>query len=246
MNRGTVLILGATSAIARGSAEEFAKRGHPLVLASRDLKELSRIASDLQIRYSIPVAVLSFNAENTSSHPAFFESLFQKEKEIKGAVIAFGDLGGKIDLTNFADQERTLRLNFLGAASALSLLGARFAKNKEGFLIGITSVAGDRGRQSNFVYGSAKGGLSIYLDGLRNRLFKEGVHVMTVKPGFVDTAMTFGLPGLFLVADPKEVGKKIVQALDKKKNIAYIPGFWKGIMAIVKAIPERIFKRLRL
>lgn len=246
MNKGTVLILGATSAIARGAAEEFAKRKHPLVLASRDLKELSRIASDLQIRFSVPVTALSFQAENTSSHPAFFESLFLKEKEIQGAVIAFGDLGGKIDLMNFADQEKTLRINFIGAASALSLIAARLTKKRDGFLIGITSVAGDRGRQSNFVYGSAKGALSIYLDGLRNKLFPEGVHVMTVKPGFVDTAMTFGLPGLFLVADPKEVGKKIVHALDSKKNVVYIPGFWKAIMAIIKAIPERIFKRMRL
>lgn len=246
MTQGTILILGATSAIARGSAEEFAKRGHPLILASRDIKELSRIASDLQIRFNVPVSSLAFHAEDTSSHPAFFNALFQNDKEIAGALIAFGELGGKIHFDNFTEQEKTFRINFIGAASALSQMASLLSKKRKGFLIGITSVAGERGRQSNFVYGAAKGALAIYLEGLRNKLYHEGVHVMTVKPGFVDTAMTFGLPGMFLIASPKDVGKKIVSALDRKRNVVYIPGFWRGIMAIIRAIPEALFKRLRL
>lgn len=234
--KGLVVILGATSSIARGSAEEFGRRGHPLILASRDKNELSRIAKDLSIRFDIPVDTAVFDAKDTASHAAFFESL--EGKEIDGALVAFGCMG--------KDQEEIIRVNYLGAVSALTGISQLLVKQKKGFIIGISSVAGDRGRQSNFVYGSAKGALSIYLDGLRNKLYPLGVHVMTVKPGFVDTAMTFGLPGLFLVADPKDVGRKIVEAVDKKKNVVYIPGFWKWILFIIKAIPESIFKRLKL
>jgi short-subunit dehydrogenase len=119
-------------------------------------------------------------------------------------------------------------------------------RQESGFIVGISSVAGDRGRQSNYVYGSAKSGLTAFLQGLRNRLYPSGVHVMTVKPGFVDTAMTFGLPGLFLVANPQDVGEKLAASAEKGKDEVYIPGFWRYIMAIIKSIPERLFKTLKL
>lgn len=243
MKKGLVIILGATSAIAKGAAVEFAARGYPLVLASRDKRELSRLASDLSIRYDVRVESAGFDAMDTSSHPAFFDSLAKRE-EIEGALIAFGAM--KKEPMTFQDQEEIIRVNYLGAVSALSALSSLFSKQKKGFIIGLSSVAGDRGRQSNFVYGSAKAGLSTYLDGLRNKLYPLGIHVMTVKPGFVDTAMTFGLPGLFLVADPKDVGRKIVESLDKKKDVVYIPGFWKWIMLIIRGLPEKLFKRLKL
>ena len=115
-----------------------------------------------------------------------------------------------------------------------------------GFIIALSSVAGDRGRQSNYIYGSAKGGLSVFLQGLRNRLFHSGVRVITIKLGFVDTAMTFGLPNLFLVASPQEVGKKIVKAVNRGRNVVYIPWFWRLIMGIICSIPECVFKRLKL
>ena len=240
MKKGTILILGATSSIARAAAFEWAKRGHPLLLASRDKRELARIASDINIRFDVPCEARYFDAIDTDSHSSFFESL---EKTFDGALVAFGLLGKQ---TTFEEQHRQIAVNYLGAVSSLTHLSALFSKQKKGFIVGISSVAGDRGRQSNYVYGSAKGALSIYLDGLRNKLHPFGVHVMTVKLGFVDTAMTFGMPRLFLVAHPEDVGKQIVKAIDKKKNVVYIPCFWKWVMMIIKAIPETLFKRLKL
>jgi len=117
---------------------------------------------------------------------------------------------------------------------------------KRGFIIGISSVAGDRGRQSNYVYGAAKGALSLYLQGLRNRLHPSGVRVITIKPGFVDTAMTYGLPGMFLVASPQAVGESIASSPGKSADVVYLPWFWRYIMLIIKHIPEPIFKRLKL
>jgi len=226
-----IVILGATSAIARGLANALAERGHKLLLASRDQGELSRLQSDLFIRYNVPVETAVFDATDIKSHAAFF-----KGRKIEGAVIAFGTMDG--------DFEEIIRTNYLGAVSAIEALQPSL--KKDGFIVGISSVAGDRGRQSNFLYGSAKGAFSIYLAGLRNKLYPKGIHVMTVLPGFVDTAMTYGRPGLFLVANPQEIGQKIVRALEKKKNIVYLPGFWRAIMGIIKSIPESLFKRLKL
>jgi short-subunit dehydrogenase len=226
-----IVILGATSAIAKGVAASFAKRGHRLLLASRDLSELSRLQSDLSIRYNVPVETAFFDASDIRSHAEFF-----KGRKIEGAVLAFGTMEGSF--------EEIICTNYLGAVSAIEAMQQSIKKN--GFIVGISSVAGDRGRQSNFLYGSAKGAFSIYLDGLRNKLYPKGIHVMTVRPGFVDTAMTFGLRGLFLVADPQDIGGKIVRALEKKKNVVYLPGFWRIIMAMIRNIPESIFKRMKL
>ncbi len=142
--------------------------------------------------------------------------------------------------------EKIITSNFTGAVSILGICANYFEPLKRGFIIGISSVAGDRGRQSNYVYGAAKGALSIYLQGLRNRLFPSGVRVVTIKPGFVDTAMTFGLPGLFLVASPQHIGKQIVRTLSKSTDVVYLPGFWRFIMLIIKHVPEVIFKRMKM
>ncbi len=142
--------------------------------------------------------------------------------------------------------KRIIDSNFTGAASILSHCANHFESMKSGFIIGISSVAGDRGRQSNYVYGAAKGALSLYLQGLRNRLYPGGVRVITIKPGFVDTAMTYGLPGLFLVASPQYMGNRIVAALGKSADVVYLPWFWRYIMLIIKLIPEPIFKRMKL
>jgi decaprenylphospho-beta-D-erythro-pentofuranosid-2-ulose 2-reductase len=137
-------------------------------------------------------------------------------------------------------------VNYLGAMSVLDQCAGVLAAGGNGFIIGISSVAGDRGRQSNYYYGSAKAGLSAYLSGLRNRLSGQGVHVMTVKPGFVDTAMTYGLEGMFLVASPEDIGRQIVRAVGKRRNTVYLPWFWRYIMLIIRHIPEFVFKRLKL
>jgi decaprenylphospho-beta-D-erythro-pentofuranosid-2-ulose 2-reductase len=241
-----VLILGATSAIARATAAAFAARGNALYLASRDLDELPRIAADLRLRYGVAVRYGLFDAVATESHEAFMQSVVEAMHGISGVVLAFGYLGDQQAARDFSVGEKIIASNFTGAASILSCCANYFEPLKRGFIIGISSVAGDRGRQSNYVYGAAKGALSLYLQGLRNRLYASGVRVITIKPGFVDTAMTYGLPGLFLIASPQEIAERIVAALGKSSDVVYLPGFWRYIMLIIKFIPEPIFKRLKL
>ena len=243
---GSVLILGATSAIARGTAAAFAARGDNLYLASRDLEELKRIAADFQIRYGVKVYYGLFDAAKTDTHPEFFKNVIKEMHELSGVVLAFGMLGDQRAARDFKVAGKIITSNFTGAVSILSLCANHFEPLKRGFIIGLSSVAGDRGRQSNYVYGAAKGALSLYLQGLRNRLYPSGVRVITIKPGFVDTAMTFGLPGLFLVATPQNIGKQIVKTLSKSADIVYLPGFWRFIMLIIKHVPEFIFKRMKL
>ena len=241
-----VLILGATSAIARGTAAAFAARGHALYLASRDLDELQRSAADLHIRYGVEVRYGLFDAEATATHAEFLEKVIAEMHGLEGVVLAFGYLGDQMAARDFKQGARVIAANFTGAVSILSECASYFEPQKRGFIIGISSVAGDRGRQSNYVYGAAKGGLSLFLQGLRNRLFASGVRVITIKPGFVDTAMTFGLPGLFLVASPQKIGEDIVNTLKKSADVVYLPGFWRFIMLIIKHVPEPIFKRMKL
>lgn len=242
----TVLILGATSAIARATAAAFAARGDNLYLASRDLDELQRIAADIKLRYGVEVNYDYFDATALATHADFMRSVIAQVPELWGVVLAFGYLGDQLAARNFKVGEQVIASNFTGAASILSLCADHFESVQRGFLIGITSVAGDRGRQSNYVYGAAKGALGLYLQGLRNRLFASGVRVITIKPGFVDTAMTYGLPGLFLVASPQYVGTRIVGSLNKSADVVYLPWFWRYIMLIIKLIPEAVFKRLKL
>jgi decaprenylphospho-beta-D-erythro-pentofuranosid-2-ulose 2-reductase len=244
---GAYLILGATSAIARATARELAARGHTLTLAGRDLAELQRDAADLQLRYGVQVFVSSFDAEAFDSHSAFLTQVVAQGGGLEGVVLAFGYLGEQsLAAQDFSETLAILQRNYVGAVSILNRCADYLAAQGHGNIIAISSVAGDRGRQSNYIYGSAKGGLSVYLQGLRNALFHRGVHVMTVKPGFVDTAMTYGMPGLFLVASPQAVAQKILQARDKKRNELYVPWFWRWIMLIIRHVPEPIFKRLKM
>ena len=143
-----------------------------------------------------------------------------------------------------AEARRILEINFTACVPLLDLL-AQYLKKGAGFLCVISSVAGDRGRQSNYHYGAAKAGLSAYLQGLRNRLHPAGVAVITVKPSFVDSRMTFGRKGLFLVASPEKVARRIYKSIGKCRNVVYLPGFWRPIMFLVRLIPEWLFKRLR-
>lgn len=244
--RSTVLVFGATSAIARATAAAFAARGYDLYLAGRNADELGRIAVDLALRYRIRTWSGLFEAEATNSHAAFLTQAIAEAGKIEGVVLALGYLGDQQAARNFEAGAAVIMVNFTAAASILSHCASYLESRKHGFIIGISSVAGDRGRQSNYVYGAAKGALSLYLQGLRNRLFTSGVRVITVKPGFVDTAMTYGMPGLFLVASPQYIGERIADALKKPADVIYVPWFWRYIMLIIKAIPEFVFKRLKL
>jgi short-subunit dehydrogenase len=241
-----VLVLGATSAIARATAAAFAARSNDLYLASRDIEELRRIAADLRLRYGVDVHYGLFDAEATDTHEGFFNSVVAALPNLSGVVLAFGYLGDQQAARDFSVAAKIITSNFTGAVSILSHVANYFETLQRGFIIGVSSVAGDRGRQSNYVYGAAKGALSLYLQGLRNRLHARGVRVITIKPGFVDTAMTFGLPGLFLVASPQSIGERIVAALGKSADVVYLPWFWRYIMLVIKFIPESIFKRMKL
>jgi len=242
----SVLILGATSAIATATASAFAARGYSLFLASRDEEELQRIASDLRLRYGVEVRHGLFDAEATDTHEAFFNSVIADKPDLSGVVLAFGYLGDQHASREFKAGAKVIAINFTGAASILSHCAKYFEALQRGFIIGISSVAGDRGRQSNYVYGAAKGALSLYLQGMRNRLQASGVRVITIKPGFVDTAMTYGMPGLFLVASPRSIGEHIAASVDKSADVVYLPWFWRYIMLIIKLIPEPLFKRMKL
>jgi decaprenylphospho-beta-D-erythro-pentofuranosid-2-ulose 2-reductase len=247
-HRGTVLIAGATSSIARNVAAAFARRGYDLCLAGRDLGEIERIARDLSVRHEINAHPVQFDAANTGSAARLIDFVTNGSvSELSGVVLCFGVLGDQsVAEEDFPYAREIITVNFTGAVGLLTPLANYFEKRGRGFIGAISSVAGDRGRKSNYVYGAAKGALSVYLQGLRQRLNGTGVTVTTIKPGFVDTRMTFGLPGMFLVADPAQVGEGIVKAIETGKAIVYIPGFWRWIMLIIKLIPERIFVRLKL
>ncbi len=246
--RRTVLILGATSAIARAVAGEFARRGYDLLLAGRDPEELGYLATDLALRYGVKAEGRTFDALALETHGAFVEACRQTSGDsLEGAVLFLGYLGDQsVAEKDPAETRRILDTNLLGPVSILSLLANHFEEKRGGFLCALSSVAGDRGRQSNYVYGAAKAGLSVFLQGLRNRLFRSGVRVVTIKPGFVDTAMTFGRPGMFLVASPESVASRIVKAILKGEDSVYAPAFWRPVMLLIRLIPEKIFKRMRL
>lgn len=245
--RGTVLIVGATSAIARGVAAGFARRGYDLVLAGRDQEEHARIAQDLAIRHGIQARTAEFDAVLYQGHQGFVDRVWDESGGLAGAVLCFGLLGDQAEATASPEAARRIvETNFLGAVTLLTPLANRFEQQRHGFLAALGSVAGDRGRQSNYVYGAAKGGLALFLQGLRQRLTRSGVTVTTIKPGFVDTRMTWGLPGMFLVADPAAVGETAVKAILAGQPIRYVPWFWRWIMMVIRMVPERVFMRVKM
>jgi short-subunit dehydrogenase len=240
------MILGATSSIARAVSNELAREGRSLYLAGRDLPELWRVASDVQIRHGVEVNVGVFDADDPTTHAAFVENAVQRTKGLGGVVLAFGHLGDQAETEkNPQLAQQAIVRNYAAAVSVLLLLANHFEETRTGFIVAISSVAGDRGRVTNYVYGSAKAGLTAFLQGLRARLHKVGVPVVTVKPGFVDTAMTFGREGMVRVATPRAVGKAVARAIARRRDVVYVPGFWKWVMLVVRAIPERTFKKMK-
>ncbi len=242
-----VLILGSTSPIARAVADQYAARGHSICLAARDVNEAQRIASDLEIRHQVEAKALAFDARDFDSHPDFIEQARQSVGPIDVALVAFGAMGDQeLSQRDFEKARQVIEVNYTGAASLCEALAEEMTHRGQGTIIGITSVAGDRGRASNYIYGSAKGAFTLYLQGLRNRLADEGVHVLTVKLGFVDTRMTFGMDTAIPVAAPDAAARAIVDAAGQGTEVLYYPRFWRGIMAVIKSIPERFFKHLSL
>lgn len=241
----TVLILGASSDIAIALARKYASNGYAVQLAARNTARLEPLRSDLAIRYGVKSTLHEFDAMNTASHAAFWSSL-DILPDI--TICVFGYLGEQKEAeTDWKECEKIITTNYTGAVSILNLAANAYEEQKKGSIVGISSVAGERGRQSNYFYGSAKAGFTAYLSGLRNRLFHQQVHVLSVQPGFVYTKMTEGmpLPGL-LTATPEIVADAIYKGLEKKKNTIYVKWFWRWIMLIIKSIPEPMFKKLKL
>ena len=242
----SILILGANAGIGRALAGEFASHQHDLILAGRDLEELQALAADLNLRYNVNARAARVDVLNFEGlESALAACIAAAGESLQGAVLCTGYLGDpEVAHRDLSEARRILDTNFTGSVLALEVLANHFEQKRKGFICALSSVAGDRGRQSNYLYGSAKGGLTTYLQGLRNRLYQSGVNVITVKPGFVDTRMVFGKGKLPLVAPPEAVARDIYHAVESGKNVVYVPWFWRVIMLIVRAIPEGIFKRL--
>ena len=241
----TLLVLGATSDIARATARAFAFGGWNLCLAGRNMEQLHAIAADLSVRSGCDVQVAFFDACQPDVAEAFWGQLSTKPDAVLCAVGLLGNQHEAEQDPRLA--ETILRANFTGLVPVLSEAANAFEQQGSGLIIGISSVAGDRGRASNYVYGSAKAGFTAFLSGLRNRLASKGVHVMTVKPGFVATTMTEGLnlPPL-LTATPEQAAQDIFNAAQHGKDVVYTRWFWRWIMTIICLIPEKLFKKKQL
>lgn len=243
----SIAIFGATSRIARAVAQRWADDGHAVWVGARDVEEAEAIAADLRVRYGVTAVAGAFDALDMDGHVALVASIEEAVGALDVALLAFGDMGEQAGSEDdFAAARRVIDVNFTGAASIAEAAAGPMAERGAGAIIGVGSVAGDRGRQSNYVYGSAKGAFALYLQGLRNRLFKRGVHVMTVKLGFVDTRMTWGLHTKIPVASPEQAAAAIFDAARRRVDTLYYPPFWRAIMGVIRAIPERAFKRLSL
>lgn len=241
----TVLILGATSDIARAAAHAYARAGYGLILAARAPGTVEADASDLRIRYGVEAQAVAFDARVFETHRAFFDAL---PDDLEGVLCAVGYLGDQQQAQSDPEEARKImETNYTGCVSILNLAADAFEARGHGFIVGITSVAGDRGRPSNYLYGSAKAGFQAYLSGLRARLFKAGVQVLDVRPGFVDTRMTEGmdLPPL-LTASPQAVARDILKAQQRGRSVRYTRWFWRWIMLGIRSIPELVFKRMSL
>ena len=242
-----ILIIGATSAIAQEVAKLYAEKGSKLFLVARDNQKLDQVAMDLKVRGAGAVDHLSQDLLDTDQHAILIKKADEALGSIDIALIAHGTLPDQKQCENSVDQTlQELQINFLCSVSLSTLLANYFEKQGKGCLAVISSVAGDRGRQSNYIYGAAKGGLSIFLQGLRNRLSRTGICVLTIKPGFVITPMTKDFKKGILWAQPTQVAEDIVNAIQKRKNVVYVPWFWRWIMVIIRAIPESVFKRMSL
>ncbi len=242
-----ILIFGATSAIAYETAKLFAKDNASLYLCARNEDDLKVLANDLVVRGAKEVSYSIFDASDDSSVIKAIDTCLTKHPDLDGLLIAYGTLPDQqLCEKSPAEMRKAVNVNFTSAALILTYMSPHFEKKGSGNIIVISSVAGDRGRQSNYVYGSAKGALSVFLSGLRQRLHKSGVNVITIKPGFVDTPMTANIKKGFLFVNPGVIAQGIYKAIAKRKAIVYLPWFWRVIMLIIRNIPDKIFNKIKL
>ena len=246
-SQGTILLVGATSALGRAFAGALAKKGYALVLAGRSEDEISRVAADIRLRFGVQTAVEVYDArESDASEALLLRAIDQVPGSLAGLVLCHGSMPDEVQTRGDASlRGDAIRVNYTSAIELIEAAVPHLAPGSDSFILAVTSVAGDRGRPSNALYGSSKGALALYLSGLRSRLSREGVRVLTVKPGFIDTRMTWGLPGLFAVASPERVAADALRGLRKNRAVVYSPGFWRLIMLVIRLIPDPIFRRLQ-
>ena len=240
------LVLGAGSAIARAMAMEWALReSASVILAGRNLPEMERLAADIHIRYDVSTSALAFDALDYAGHAAFWQRCLETGDAVDGVILAVGSNPDQEEAEQDTGVTRqAVEVNFTACASILHTVAPYFEQRGRGTLVVLASVAGDRGRKSNYVYGSAKAGLAVFTEGLRMRLAGSGVRVITVKPGFVDTRMTFERGKLPLVASPQSVAQAVYGAVQRGRNTIYVPWFWALIMMMIRALPERIMSKM--
>lgn len=242
-----ILIMGATSAIAEATARKFARRGDSLFLVARNAQRLQAVADDLTVRGAQMAHTYVLDACDIDRYPTLLQAAAEQMGGIDAALIAHGTLSDQAACQTSIDlllQE--FITNALSCMSLCTHLANRFEAQRHGVIAVISSVAGDRGRQSNYVYGSAKAAVTAFASGLRQRLYSKGVGVVTIEPGFVSTPMTAAFKKGVLWASPQTVAASIVRAMDRSTPVIYTPWFWRPIMCIIKAVPESIFRQLKL
>jgi decaprenylphospho-beta-D-erythro-pentofuranosid-2-ulose 2-reductase len=242
-----VLALGATSAIAEATLRPLATAGASFFLVARNPQKVAAVRDDLLTRGASAVTAYVMDLDDTAAHPAMLAIAAETLGTIDLALLAHGVLGEQPDAeASYPAAEAILKTNFLSAVSLITWLANYFESTKQGTLAVISSVAGDRGRKSNYVYGASKGGLNVFVDGVRNRIDRVGAHVLTIKPGFVATPMTAHIKPNPLFAQPADVGRYILKAIENRKDVVYTPPFWALIMLIIRSIPRSIFKKLNV
>jgi decaprenylphospho-beta-D-erythro-pentofuranosid-2-ulose 2-reductase len=241
-----IIVLGATSGIALDVQRQLARQGCELLLVARSPQRLAEIEADLLVRGAQQVLTYSADLAAIQQHAAIFEFARHTFPDFDTVLLAYGSMHDQKDSETSVDTLlEELQVNFVSATAILTLFAADFERRRTGCLAAITSVAGDRGRRSNYVYGSSKGALSLFLQGLRSRLHPAGVRVITIKPGPVLTPMTDHLPSSARFADPEQVARDIVRALERRSpDVLYTPKIWRYVMTAVRHIPETVFKRL--
>lgn len=242
-----ICILGATSALAHETAKYFAQDGAEFVLVARSPAKLLAVKNDLEVRGAKQVETYLADLSDLTGHQAMLDAALEYFSGLDMVLIAYGTLGDQqMCAQDVAATLEQFTINCTSVISLLTLLANYFEQQQRGCLAVISSVAGDRGRQANYTYGAAKGAITIFLSGLRNRLAKANVTVLTIKPGTVDTPMTAHMRKGLLFADAKVVGRGIYQAMLKRKEIVYLPGYWRVIMWVIKSIPETMFKKMNI
>jgi len=242
-----LLILGATSAIAQEVARNFAAHKAEIALVGRNRPQLEAIRDDLLVRGAKRAEIIEADLAEISGHPQLIDGATEQLGGLDAVLIAHGTLGDQRQSESTVETMlQEMNTNTLSYMSLLTLLANQFERKRAGCIAVISSVAGDRGRGSNYVYGSAKAAVSAFTSGLRARLSKSGVSVVTIKPGMVDTPMTAKMRKGPLFARPDVVGRRIYEAMLKGEDVVYVPWFWSPIMLIIRSVPERIFKRTKL